>query len=93
MRAPKRDEPFSSGKKFGAGSDFGQDSFGFGWPHGPDTRAYCSKEQKGDAAEMRSKLPQGDDRDMLSEMVHSGDVKPRKGNRFIDPTNSYDPKA
>lgn len=48
--------------------------------------------QKGEAAEDRT-FTTGKIRRDLNEIVHSGDKKPRKGNKFVDPTNSYDPEA
>lgn len=52
----------------------------------------ASTYQKGQAAELRT-YTNGKVRKQLNQIVHSGDKKPKKGNKFIDPTNSYDPKA
>ena len=48
--------------------------------------------QKGRAAEMRTYV-QGPIRQALNEIVHSGDVQPRPGNKFKDPSNKHDPRA
>jgi hypothetical protein len=52
----------------------------------------ASTYQKGQAAELRT-FTTGKVRNKLNQIVHSGDKRPRKGNVFIDPTNSYDPEA
>lgn len=62
----------------------------------PKMAYYASAKQKGWAAEIRPKLPPGDLRTKMNQVVHSGDVAGPYSttyNPYRDHTNSYDPAA
>ena len=55
----------------------------------------ANKDQKGDAAEMRTFVSNWSDRKELHDIEHSGDKDPHKQgpNSYADNTNSYDQRA